>query len=215
MVGAYMETQITKKRRKIKHRKPSTPVIKPITGSETLGNQENIGNSTPVPPVLDSKTAQAIVDVANGDGSGGAMNLTSYPAPPNELKAVSHELLLRCLYFLYDAFERPPMDFFLVRDTAKQAIAGEQLSGYVEIGVRRNEWVNGSDILFMFFGEEHVKTLNEDPNWIECEYNETPFIIRLYDENKCLAALNSIVYEYETFKLPNMFDIFCKEFDNV
>ena len=199
MIGAYMETQITKKRRKIKHRKPSTPVIKPITGSETLGNQENIGNSTPVPPVLDSKTAQAIVDVANGDGSGGAMNLTSYPAPPNELKAVSHELL----------------DFVLVRDTAKQAIAGEQLSGYVEIGVRRNEWVNGSDILFMFFGEEHVKTLNEDPNWIECEYNETPFIIRLYDENKCLAALNSIVYEYETFKLPNMFDIFCKEFDNV
>lgn len=133
--------------------------------------------------------------------------------PPIKEKPVSHELLLRCLYFLYDGFERSMMDFFLIRQTAKDALAGNQLSHHIDIGVRKNEWSSGKGVLFMFFGDEHVKVLSETDDIISCEYQEAPFTIHLYDDNPCLLALNPIVYEYESFKTPNMFERFEREYD--
>lgn len=125
----------------------------------------------------------------------------------------SHEILLRCLYFLYDAFNRAQIDFFLIRQTAKDAINGNELSHHLDIGVRKNEWVTGKEILFMFFGEEHVKIKTESDILITCEYQEAPFVIHLYDDNPCLLALNPIEYQYESFKTPNMLEAFEREYD--
>lgn len=148
-----------------------------------------------------------------------AIQHASKPAEPVlvvplvEKKQIPHELLLRCLYFLYDAFDRAQMDFFLIRKTAHDAIKGGELSHHLDIGVRKNEWINGKGVLFMFFNEEHVKIALETDEVITCEYQEAPFVIHLYDDNPCLLALNTIEYEHETFKIPNMFENFEKEYD--
>lgn len=131
--------------------------------------------------------------------------------PPEE---IPHELQLRTLYFLYDAFQRAMIDWFLIRQTAKDAMSEHQLTGdHIEIGVRKSEWITGKEILFMFFGEEHVKTLKEETDYNIFEYQDVPFTLRFYEDSEPLMALIPIQYEHETFLVPNQFERFEKEFD--
>lgn len=132
-----------------------------------------------------------------------------------EVKDLGHEELIRTLYFLWDGFQRSYMDMFLLRDTAKQALAGKQLSGdHVDIGVRKNEWISGNrPILDIFFDNEHVTKVKDNEEIYEGIYQEVPFTIHLFSENECLASLIPLNYEHERWLVPNRFEYFDKEID--
>lgn len=130
-------------------------------------------------------------------------------------KDIGHEELIRTLYFLWDGFKRSYMDFFLLRDTAKQALSGKQLSGdHIDVGVRKNEWVSGNKpILDIFFEHEHVTKVKENEEIYEGIYQEVPFTIHLFSENDCLSSLIPLNYEHERWLVPNRFEHFDKEID--
>lgn len=130
-------------------------------------------------------------------------------------KDIPHDKLLMTLYFLWDGFSRSYMDFFLLRQTAKDALSGKQLTGdHIDIGVRKNEWISGNKpILESFFEHEHVTKVKENVEIYEGIYQEVPFTIHLFSENECLSALIPLQYMQESFKVPNQFDRFEREFD--
>ncbi len=130
-------------------------------------------------------------------------------------KDLSHDKLLPTLYFILDSFERASLDFFLIRQTAKDAIASHQLTGdHIDIGVRNNEWMSDAkDILFAYFDDEHVEKKEEVPGHITFQWKDVPFTLHFYEDNPCITALNTITYEYETWHIPNQFERFEKEFD--
>lgn len=107
------------------------------------------------------------------------------------------------------------MDFFLLRNTAKQALAGKMLRGErIDIGVRKNEWTSGQKpILDIFFDHEHVEKVRETEDVYEGIYRDVPFTIHLFPENECLSALVPLVYKQERFLIPNRFSYFDKEVD--
>ena len=127
------------------------------------------------------------------------------------------EELLACLYFIFDAMERCGLDFFLIRQTAKDVQKGvfANLTGdHIDIGVRLNEWANDhKDLLFPFFDQEHVETVSQLPNELTFKWKDVPFTIHLYSDNPCVTALVPIVFQNEDFKIPNRFDIFEEKYD--
>lgn len=130
---------------------------------------------------------------------------------------LGHSTLLSCLYFLFDAFERVPgLHFFLVGDTAKKAKTGYMLEGdHVEIGVRANEWANDEkDILFDYFGQEHLEKIEDLPNKISFKWNIIPFTIHIYRDTPLITALVPVDYEHEAWNLPNNLEEFEKEYKN-
>lgn len=128
---------------------------------------------------------------------------------------LGHEKLLSGLYFIFDAFERCGLDFFLIRDTAHKAMNEEKLEGdHLDIGVRQLEWNNDQkDLLFAHFDNEHVEKTKDIPGLVEFTWQDIPFSIHLYEDNPCVTALVPIIYENEHWKIPNQFARFEKEFD--
>lgn len=128
---------------------------------------------------------------------------------------LGHDKLLSCLYFLFDAFDRAGMEFFLVKGTAKKAMNEDMLEGgHIDIGVRRLEWDNDQkDILFTYLQNEHIEEVSKLPDKLTLKWNDVPFTINIYVDNPCITALIPIVYEHEHWKIPNRFDIFEKEYD--
>jgi hypothetical protein len=128
---------------------------------------------------------------------------------------LGHTKLLSCLYFIFDAMERAGLEFFLVKDTAKKAMTEYMLEGdHIDVGLRINEWQNDQkDILFMYFQDERVEQTKDEPKLLEFVWNDVPFRIHLYPDSMCTLALVPIVYEHETWRIPNRFDIFEKEYD--
>lgn len=143
-----------------------------------------------------------------------SVSATSTPPAVKE-NSIGHHKMLSGLYFLLDAFDRAQVDFFLVKQTAKDAIHKDQLKGdHLHVGVRNNEWINGNqEILFPYFDQEHVELKSELPDSLTYEWQGIPFTIHFYTDNECLMALNTIAYEYESWFVPNMFERFEKEFD--
>src|ERR1035437_3801773 len=72
---------------------------------------------------------------------------------------IPHQQLLEALFFFWDGFDRATMNFFLVKDTAKQVIANKELSGgKLTLGIRQMEWNGGQQRIFKAF-MEHEKVL--------------------------------------------------------
>lgn len=128
---------------------------------------------------------------------------------------LGHDKLLATLYFIFDAFERCGIEFFLVKDTAHKAMQERKLEGdRLDIGVRQLEWNNDQkDILFAYFDQERVEKTKDEPGIVEFTYQDIPFVIHLYEDNPCVTALVPIIYENEHWKIPNQFTRFEKEFD--
>ena len=137
------------------------------------------------------------------------------PDTPLVVNEIPHGKLLATLYFLLDAFDRAQVTFFLVKQTAHDAMTGHQLTGdHLDVGVRNNEWINGNqEILFPYFEQEHVELKSELPESLTYEWQDVPFTIHFYPDNECLLALNTLAYEYESWFIPNQFERFEKEFD--
>lgn len=135
--------------------------------------------------------------------------------PVKPVVDLGHDKLLEGLYFIFDAFERCGIDFFLVRETAHQAMSEHMLEGdHLDIGVRQLEWNNDQkDLLFAFFDQERVEKTKDIPGLIEFKWKDIPFDIHFYEDNPCVTALIPIIYENENWKIPNQFTRFEKEFD--
>jgi len=128
---------------------------------------------------------------------------------------LGHDKLLSCLYFIFDAFERCGLQFFLVRDTAKKAMTEYMLEGdHIDIGIRRLEWNNDQkDILFVYLAEEGVEKTEDLPDRMTYKWQDIPFTIHFYEDNPCVTALVPIVYEHEHFLIPNQFAEFESKYD--
>ena len=131
-----------------------------------------------------------------------------------EKPSLTHEELLAALYFCWDAFERSTLNFFLIRDTAKQVKANGELSGdYLSIGVRRMEWNGGQQrILADFLEHEHI-VLNETPEGLVFMYKNVPIYLNVYEENPTLEGLDTVFYGNETFLTPNPLSLFEEKYD--
>src|ERR1035437_10572405 len=133
---------------------------------------------------------------------------------PKEVVNLPHELLLKTLFFFWDGFERSTLNFFLVKDTARQVMADKELEGdRLTLGIRKNEWVGGQQRIFKAF-MEHEKIL---PRPVEhgllFNYEGVPVYLYIYDDNPCLDSLDIVFYENDTFNIPNPFDRFCELYD--
>lgn len=128
---------------------------------------------------------------------------------------IGHNLLLAALYFVFDAFDRCSMTFFLVKDTAKNAKTSHMLEGdHIDIGVRKLEWSNDQkDVLFLFLTQENAAITEELPDKITLKWNDVPIVIHLYDDSPCVTALVPITYEHEIWLIPNQFEEFEKTYD--
>ena len=125
------------------------------------------------------------------------------------------QLLLDALYFAWDAAERGQLDLFLIKDTARQAKADKDLVGdCITVGARKSEWISGQGEIFRTCADHVVgKAVKADENEVIYEVNGVPVIIKLYDENECLKSFNPIFYRYETFNLPNPYDLFVEKYE--
>lgn len=123
---------------------------------------------------------------------------------------VTSERLLKALYWIWDAFERANVPYFLTGQTAVDAMANKPLSGEkVTVGIREVEWISGGGrILRTFLGEPHY----EDKRYAQYEFEGVPVFIEKYDDHECIIATDTIIYGYETFRVPNPYETFVKLF---
>ena len=131
-----------------------------------------------------------------------------------EVVNLPHELLLKALFFFWDGFERSTMNFFLVKDTARQVMADTELSGdRLTLGIRKNEWLGGQQRIFKAFMEHERILPTRVDNGLLFTYFDVPVYLYIYDDNPCLDALDIVFYENDTFNIPNPFKEFCEQYD--
>lgn len=125
-----------------------------------------------------------------------------------------HEQLLKALFFFWDGFERSTMNFFLVKDTARQVIADDILTGdRLTLGIRKLEWNGGQQRIFKAFMEHERILPTRVENGLLFNYFDTPVYLFIYEENPCLTALDIVFYENDTFNIPNPFSVFNEKYD--
>lgn len=124
--------------------------------------------------------------------------------------------LLDALYFFWDGFERATMDFFLVKNTAKQVLLDADLKGdRLTLGVKKNEWRGGQARVFKAY-MEHEKVMPQETTdkYMKFLYKNVPVYLYVYDKHPTLDSFDMVFYRYESFNIPNPFQAFEKEVDN-
>jgi hypothetical protein len=121
--------------------------------------------------------------------------------------------LLQALYFIWEAAERGQLDIFLIGNTARQVLKDEDLQGKVTLGVRKNEWVSGQGSIFRNYIIHTLGHFDNTDKLIEIIYMDIPITIKIYDENPTLQGLDTVMYRYENFNLPNPFNDFAKNYE--
>jgi hypothetical protein len=123
----------------------------------------------------------------------------------------SPQQLLDALYYIWDAFERSNMPFFLVWDTARQAILNADLRGdKVEVGVRAVEWRSGAKRIFDAFVNEPIE---EESDTVTYEFHGVPVIVHIFEkDHECIVQTDMVRYRYEEFKVPNPYQKFIEVF---
>ncbi len=108
--------------------------------------------------------------------------------------------LLNALYWVWDAFERAAVPFFLVGQTAQDVIANKDLSGdKVEAGIRKMDWISGAKRVLDVF----ITPKEETETHALYEFEGIPVVLHIYEDSDCIINTDSKVYRYETFKVPN------------
>ena len=127
----------------------------------------------------------------------------------------SADLLLETLFFFWDGFERASMNFFLVKDTARQVMGDVDLHGeQLTLGIRKLEWIGGQDRVFLAFIEHEKVPINKlTDTCYHFRYKEVPVLLYIYDENPCVTNLDIVFYKNDTFNIPNPFNLFCDKYD--
>lgn len=134
-------------------------------------------------------------------------------SPPQVIQqAIDSQELLDALYWIWDAFERSSIPFFLIYQTYEDAKANHDLTGdKVEIGVRRNEWISGGRRIIDGF----ILPVTETDDEVIYHYKKVNssnqpilVIVHVYDDSPCIKSLDMIHYRYEEFYVPNTYKTF-------
>lgn len=129
------------------------------------------------------------------------------PTKPKAVKkspSLSHEKLMKALYFVEDLFSRPNIPFFLLDETALSAKENKNLEGdHITVGIRKLDFqpnnISMMDSLYM------PKSI--DDKHIEYVYDDVPITVKIIDSaDDMFRNLNTFMYQYEAFSLPNPFD---------
>lgn len=140
---------------------------------------------------------------------------TPNPVVQKQLDNLGNEKLMEALFFFWDGFERATMNFFLVKDTAKQIIDNQPLSGdKITLGIRRMEWNGGQERVFGGFIEyENIVQEKISDNHIVFTYKNVPVHLYIYEDNPSIDALDIVFYNNETWNIPNPFKTFEEKYD--
>ncbi len=160
-------------------------------------------------------------DLANSRSMDSSVQITAEIKEDGALKVIdikkifSHEQLLAALFFAWDAAERGQMDLFLIKDTAKQVKADKELSGdKITLGARKSEWNSGQGRIFETFAQHELGgVVSKTDEEIVYDCKGVPVVIKLYDENEALKSFNPVFYHFETFNLPNPYELFIEKYE--
>lgn len=127
------------------------------------------------------------------------------PITPPKIEIDPHRLLA-ALYYIWDAFERSSLPFFLVKETAESVMKQHDLKGdKIDVGVRDMEWRGGSERIFKtFMGEAEIETDSEAIYTFE----GVPIVVHIYPDHECLRQTDNILYKNEDFRVPNPYSQF-------
>lgn len=132
--------------------------------------------------------------------AGSVLNLDKLPDIVHEMKIFEHDQLLNALYYIWQLMDQGMMDFFLVGNTAEQAISHHLLEGdRVELGMRKMIADSGNRRLL----DSLITPIVEDANKIIYEYEGVPIEIKLYKDDECIISPDTVFYERESFFVPN------------
>lgn len=121
-------------------------------------------------------------------------------------QSIPPDQLLVALYYVWDAFDRCNVPYFLVNQTAEDAIAGRNLTGNcIEIGIRRTEWISGGRRLIDNFLGLPVE---ESPTLATYKHEGVPILLYNYEDHECIVQTDMIHYAHEEFKVPNPYSAF-------
>lgn len=150
-----------------------------------------------------TKTPQVTDTTFIADDDGSVLS----PADAEEVRrnitsSFSNDQLMKALYYAWDAFDRCLMQWFLVGDTAEQAIKQVDLRGDgIDIGVRKMEWVSGTERIFSAWMGEPT----EATDTLKTYYHEgVPIRLHIYEpDDDCIIATDNFMYRNEQFSVPN------------
>ena len=163
-------------------------------------NEDVKATDTPVEPTTPVETpSTAPQDTANSAPVQEIDHITQdYQAKLRN--KVESQKLLDGLYWIWDAFERANVHFFLVGKTAEDAMANKELTGFeVEVGVRKNEWISGGRRIIDSF----ITPKEEEESVILYEHEDVPVVLKVYEDSDCIRQTDTIMYRYERFQVPN------------
>lgn len=121
---------------------------------------------------------------------------------------VSHEELLKALYWIWDAFDRAMMHMFVVGNTYHAIKEDRYLFGdRIDVGVRRLEWDSGARRIFEAFTMPPDEETSSFSLYI---YNKIPVYVHIYDDDSSITTLNMKMYLGENFNFPTPYERFEK-----
>lgn len=118
----------------------------------------------------------------------------------------SHDQLLQALYWIFDAFERPAMPFFVIGDTAKSVLEHKELTGdKITVGVRDMIWLSGAKSIF----DTYIQPKEVDGDkYTYIADNGVPVEVHVFKDDVCISSPDSKMYYNEVFQLPNPYSRF-------
>lgn len=112
----------------------------------------------------------------------------------------NNEQLMTALYYLWDAFDRASIKFFLIGKTGESCFKDLPLSGdKVEIGIRRMEHVSGAWSILKSFAEP----IEGNDKIIRFEKDGVPVECKVFDDDVYFLQTVPHYWQYEAFNLPN------------
>ena len=146
-------------------------------------------------------------------------------------KSFSSDKLDAALMSLFDVFEKAACPFFLLGETARSILKDGKLNGeYLEVGIY-DRWAT-AEVLSALNTVVNLLALETDEGWenqergwgakvfrekrdkvitIEFRVDDVPVVVRVVKKkSKYFSNLDSVVYNFDDYKIPNPFDSYYK-----
>lgn len=114
------------------------------------------------------------------------------------------------LFFAQQVFERASCPFFPIHETARQIKNNEHLKGdKITLGVKLNDFLSTKHIFPEAVRISGGRNIDIGDKKIHIEYKEVPIEVRIITKHyRVLDFLDPVFYAYDTFYLPNPFDLY-------
>lgn len=128
------------------------------------------------------------------------------PVAVETAKEYPHDKLLQALYFAFDLFSRPNIPFFLLDDTARSAKDNQPLKGsQITVGIRDLEYQERSMSIMSAF----CLPIEKDETHMRFEFEGVPILVKIIQNGGAMfTSLDNVHYYYESFNVPNPFDVY-------